>query len=293
MDHAEEQEMEWEALDAIFGSGSADDFKKVSDTACSLTVIPNPGEGEDTNHVSLTLSINMPPTYPEVAPEISVALNRGLVSDQQKEIEALVAEQCEENLGAPMIFTVAEAVREWLVDHNEKGAADESMYGQMMRRAQEKAKEKVLAEKQYEEQRQKEEVGDTEKAEMEILRKRREGTPCNRENFLAWKAKFDAELAEKRLLDVEAMKDDKRLAAMAERSTGFDLFNGKGSLDDIEAMADAALEAEITKEEIDEGLFDDEDDDDLDDLDYDDDEEEEEEDGDYEDEGGDSSEADI
>lgn len=41
------------------------------------------------------------------------------------------------------IFTICEAVREWLSENNEKGQEDESMYAQMMRKAKEAEKAKV------------------------------------------------------------------------------------------------------------------------------------------------------
>ena len=262
-----------EALDAIFGSV---DFTLTSPTTCTVKLVPNPGDDtDDKNHVQVTLDVTFPATYPEIAPEVTVNLDKGLVRDQLAILDSLVATVCEENLGMPTIFTVAEAVREWLVEHNEKGCGDESMHGQMMRRAQEAAKQKVMDEKVFEEQQKKEGVGETEKREMEIRKKREEGTPCTRANFLAWKAKYDEEMAEVRAADLEKAKEDKRLAAMAERKAGYDYFVDQGSLDDLERMADEALEAEVTEAEIDEGLFEDSDDD-LDDLDFDEEEEEEE-----------------
>jgi hypothetical protein len=62
-------------------------------------------------------------------------------------------ESIEENLGGPSIYAVAEAVREWLLEHNEPGQDDGSMYAQMMRRQTDKKKEAERPrEEDYEEQ---------------------------------------------------------------------------------------------------------------------------------------------
>ena len=41
------------------------------------------------------------------------------------------------------------------------------------------------------------ELSQNEKEELEVRKRRAEGTPCTKENFEAWKAKFEAEMAEK------------------------------------------------------------------------------------------------
>jgi hypothetical protein len=120
----------------------------------------------------------------------------------------------------------------------------------MMRKAQEAAKAKVMEERAFEEQGKKDEVGETEKREMEILKKRAEGTQCTTESFAAWKGKFDAEMEEVRRRDKEELLKDRAAAVMAARKTGYDIFAGKGSLEDLERMAETAAEAEVTEEEL-------------------------------------------
>jgi hypothetical protein len=136
--------------------------------------------------------------------------------------------------------------------------------------------------------------------ELQVQKRRAEGTPCNKENFEAWQAKFLAEMAEReRLLGLEggggadakdgggvgrsgsrkaaaATKDlSDANPAKAGRLTGYEQFASK--LDNFDALEAAAEEAE--NEVIDEELFLDEEDVDLEDLDFDDEEEEDDDDG--------------
>lgn len=138
---------------------------------------------------------------------------------------------------------------------------------------------------------------EAEKEELEVRKRRAEGTPCTTENFEAWKKKFEEEMAEKGdemddkdgdrgiLKDkTNSKKKNKNAAAedvMSSRLTGFEYFTQKGgimNLDLLEKAAEEAAEASGDEDEedevdvddldVDEDLFDD--DDDLDDLDFDD-----------------------
>lgn len=105
-----------------------------------------------------------------------------------------------------------------------------------------------------------------------VQKRRAEGTPCNKENFEAWKVRFEAELTEK-----TGMKDndtdgsgrknkDKKGDDKTGRITGFLQFSGAAT--NLQALEAAADEAERDETPIiDEELFDD--DEDLDDLDFD------------------------
>lgn len=48
-------------------------------------------------------------------------LEKGLSDTQYKEIMALLETQIQENVGMAMVFTLCEAVREYLVENNHKG----------------------------------------------------------------------------------------------------------------------------------------------------------------------------
>ena len=126
--------------------------------------------------------------------------------------------------------------------------------------------------------------------EMAVRKRRAEGQPCNKENFEAWKARFDAEKANE---DEEDEKDEtnkggpkrvKKLGSAtvdrSDRITGYEYFKSKATnMEALEAAAEAAEAQEMDDDEedddLDEDLF--EDDVDLDDLDFDDDDDDDDE----------------
>jgi len=143
------------------------------------------------------------------------------------------------------------------------------------------------AQSAFESQKATEDMTEAEKEELAVTKRRAEGTPCNKENFEAWKERFEREMAERRLLEeaesedasgVKSKKKDKAKVDKSGRLTGFQHFSGKqDNLEALEAAAENAVADEDEEfEGVDEDLFDE--DVDLDDLDFDDDEEEEEDD---------------
>jgi hypothetical protein len=127
---------------------------------------------------------------------------------------------------------------------------------------------------------------EAEREELEVTKRRAEGTPCNKENFERWQANFLNEMAEKKLQDDRMDEDGKGGKPRKEKSkdidhagrmTGFEHFSNK--MVNLEALELAAEEAEQGFA-ADEDLF--EDDVDLDELDFDDDEDDD--DGDFDEE---------
>ena len=111
-----------------------------------------------------------------------------------------------------------------------------------------------------------------------MTKRREEGTPCNKENFEVWQARFLQEMDKERAREDEnddgkggKKKDKAKEVDKSGRLTGFELFSNK--MDNLEALEAAAEEAEKGFEG-DEELFDE--DVDLDDLDFDDEEDDEE-----------------
>ncbi|OWZ02662.1 hypothetical protein PHMEG_00025735 [Phytophthora megakarya] len=173
--------MEVEALEAIY----MDDFTKLSDEPLTYQVHVVPNQDGEGNFVALLLKASIPETYPDIEPEIEVVVKKGLADSQVKEIKQLLTQQIQENMGMAMMYTLSEAVREYLVENNREGN-DGSEHQEMLRRMELKKKkeEKVEADK-------------LEQANADDEEKRREfhGTPVTVETFAAWKAKFDAEMA--------------------------------------------------------------------------------------------------
>ena len=137
-DQIEEQQMEQEALDAIFG----EDFKILHNEPpykYSIRLVPiQDADDEDdananVNHVAIDLIVDIPLEYPDVKPEVaSIEIVKGLGEEQKEDIIEVYEEEVAANEGMPCLFAVSEAIRGWLVDNNV--VYDGSMYAQMMRK---------------------------------------------------------------------------------------------------------------------------------------------------------------
>lgn len=295
-DQIEEQEMEAEALQAIFDTS----FEVLSSTQpfqWSVRLLPVDCGGDEEeekvqNHVAVKLVATIPETYPEESlPELDIIVLKGLAEEQRQKLLQIANDESQANIGMPAVFAICEAVRTWLGDNNVKGLDDGSMHAQMMRRAMEEAKAKEKSNLQYESQKVEEELTAAELEEIEVRKRRAEGTPCNEENFLAWREKFDKEMEEEAIKNANIDKKEKssnnkkkgnantvkKDYDIENRLTGYQQFSGKIGLLNMEEIEKAADQAEnepsdldVEALNVDEDLFDDEED--LDDLDFDSDE---------------------
>ncbi|KAF0688212.1 Aste57867_20082 [Aphanomyces stellatus] len=239
-DYVEEQMMEVEALDSIY----MDDFSKVQDAPLKLKVklVPNQDGGD--NHVALSLVFTMPETYPDAAPDVEIRMEKGLSDRQEKEIRALLNQQMEENLGMAMVYTVCEAVREWMLENNREGN-DGSEYQEMLRRQEARTKKDNIA-------------AEAEQAKLDLEEEKKGahkaagGTPVTVESFTKWKAAFDADMA---------TKDGSKAVVGAEKKlTGRQLWASGAAKED--ASTDAG-DVDIQVEGEDYGDDDDDDDEDY------------------------------
>jgi len=286
-DHIEEQEMEAEALSAIFDTA----FTIRSSTQpfqWSIKLVPidcgdDLEEEESSNHVMVNLVATIPLDYPEVSlPELDVEILKGLSPDNRKELVTLAQEEAAANEGMPALFAVCEAVREWLADNNVKGLDDASMHAQMMRKAKEVERKEAQAAQQFEAQKTIDEMTEAEKEELAVRKRREEGTPVTQETFTIWWDNFCTEMEEKKDEETGEItseeKEKKRV--MADRNTGFEIFSEKSGVFNLEKLEAAAEEIENDVGDVDEDLFDD--DEDLDDLDFDSDDDDDDDDSDEE-----------
>ena len=140
-DHAEEQEMEAEALEAIFDTH----FSILGPAKWQVQIYPEMTADEEElnelNHVAIKLIVTLPPNYPEALPDLDCEIIKGLVEEQRQELLGLAREEAAANEGVPSIFAIAERLREWLAENNQKGLDDLSMHAQMLRKQQAKEKE--------------------------------------------------------------------------------------------------------------------------------------------------------
>ncbi|CAI5727880.1 hypothetical protein KXD40_005709 [Peronospora effusa] len=215
--------MEVEALESIY----MDDFIKLSDEPLTYQVHVVPNQDGENNFVALLLKAEIPETYPDVEPKIEIVVKKGLIDSQVKEIKQLLDQQVQENMGMAMMYTLSEAVREYLVENNREGN-DGSEHQEMLRRMEQKKKkdDKVEADKQ-------------EEANASEEEKRREihGTPVTVETFAAWKAKFDMEMQGTKKI---SLKDE-----ATAKLTGRQLWKTGLVTEDDAEEAEAEVEVEI------------------------------------------------
>ncbi|XP_044062481.1 RWD domain-containing protein 1 isoform X2 [Siniperca chuatsi] len=164
-DYAEEQRNELEAIESIY----PDSFTVLSDDPTSFTITVTSDAGENGETVEATLKFTYVEKYPDEPPLWEIHSQENLEDSDVEDILTLLQQQAEENLGMVMIFTLVTAVQEKLNEIVD-----------VMKNRQEE--EKLRKEKEAEE---------AEKVAFQ-------GTVVTIENFLAWKAKFELEMAELR-----------------------------------------------------------------------------------------------
>jgi hypothetical protein len=146
-EHEEEQEMEAEALQAIFENS----FEKINHNQpykWAVKLIPIDCGGDEyeedlQNFVGIRLLATIPFNYPEVSPELEIEILKGLDEEHRRKLLNMAMKEAEANLGMPAIYAICEVLREWLSDNNVKGLDDASMHAQMMRRAKDEEAKKV------------------------------------------------------------------------------------------------------------------------------------------------------
>jgi len=165
----------------------------------------------------LLLQVKFHGNYPEQSPEITIidSANVDDVSSFENEIHKI----CEENLGMPVIFTLASHLSEQLSIQSEN---------------------RQIRHRENLERKQRE--------EEEVEQKRFEGTCVTVETFIKWKVKFDIEQA-------ELTKTVKLDETEAKKLTGRQLFEKDRSLYDSDIKFISGEGGEVV--EVDESLFED------------------------------------
>ncbi|KAM3838270.1 RWD domain-containing protein 1 [Diretmus argenteus] len=222
-DYAEEQRNELEAIESIY----PDSFTVLSDAPTSFTITVTSDQGENDEMVETTLKFTYVEKYPDEPPLWEISSQENLEDADADAVLALLEQQAEENLGMVMIFTLVTAVQEKL---NE-------IVDQIKNRREE------------EKQRKEKEAEEAERVAFQ-------GTVVTIENFLAWKATFELEMAEQKR---KRQKEEEQTGK--HKLTGKQLFETDHNLDtsDIQFLEDAGNNVEV-----DESLFQDIDDLDLD-----------------------------
>ncbi|XP_061529636.1 RWD domain-containing protein 1 [Phycodurus eques] len=223
-DYAEEQRNELEAIESIY----PDSFTVFSEDPISFTITVTSDAGENGETVEATLKFTYVEKYPDEPPLWEVHSQENLENSDMEDILTLLQQQAEENLGMVMIFTLVTAVQEKLNEIVD-----------LIKNRQEE--EKLRKEREAEE---------AEKVAFQ-------GTVVTIENFLAWKGKFELEVAE-----IRRKKQKEEEQSGKAKLTGKQLFERDHNLDtsDIQFLEDVGNNVEV-----DESLFQDIEDLDLED----------------------------
>jgi hypothetical protein len=245
MDYESEQAMEMEALESILmddiqpyegttpaGWGDAAQVYKVNIRP------PEDVEDEDDMQPAMEMLFAHTPNYPDEAPHFKVRSVRGLSDQEISQVQALLQEQVEQNLGMAMIYTLLSAAQEWFQNKQTAPAAEDPEVARKRAEAEEEARRAAA---------------------------RAHGHMVTIEVFMEWKAKFDAEMALAKAALKDTAKEEKagRLTGKQWFMQGDGLISEKGteagalSEDDEEDFSDAEDEFE------DEGFDEDDDSDDA------------------------------
>eukprot|EP00750_Incisomonas_marina_P017123 INCI19879.1.p1 GENE.INCI19879.1~~INCI19879.1.p1 ORF type:complete len:309 (-),score=94.53 INCI19879.1:61-987(-) len=197
-----EQADEIEALESMY----PDDFELIHGAdgpagdgvkpTFKISLLPTEPADEEVNHVGCVLEVECPPTYPsDTEPVLRIHPLKKLTEAQVKKLRGIAEEAAQENVGAPAVFMVIEAIREWLMENNED-PGDGSAFSEMMRRQRDSQRAQAEAEA-AEAAAEQEARGDMTEEEIAAAKRKAEGTPCTDETFHAWNNAFMAEIEAK------------------------------------------------------------------------------------------------
>lgn len=184
----DEQKEEREVLDSIF----PDEITDISETEYRISIqldITN-DDGDESEPPIMLLKVEYPAEYPDTAPRLDLIPPPNApkhkyfdVQDDKTVLLEALQPTIEENMGMAMIFTVVSTLK------------DEA---ELLVCERQKARQAIL---------------DIEKSKKEEEENRKfHGTSVNRETFLEWRKKFNAELAEeeKRRKEEQEAEDKKK-----------------------------------------------------------------------------------
>jgi hypothetical protein len=189
MDYESEQAMEMEALESILmddlqpyegttpaGWGDAKQVYKANIRP------PEDIEDEDDMQPAMELLFAHTKNYPDEAPHFKVRSVRGLSDQEISQVQALLQEQVEQNLGMAMIYTLLSAAQEWFQNRQSAPAAEDPEEARKRADAEEEARRAAA---------------------------RAHGHMVTLEIFVEWKRKFDAEMALAKAALKDVTKDEK------------------------------------------------------------------------------------
>ncbi|KAL5229064.1 hypothetical protein ABZP36_017329 [Zizania latifolia] len=229
-DYEQEQEMEVEALQAIL----MDDITEIDPSESGLgttarcfqiLLSPQDDEFDQSDYVPVQLALIFAHTekYPDEPPLLNVKSVRGIKSEDLASLKEKLEQEATENLGMAMVYTLVTSAEEWLSEKYGQNAGDEEP-----------------------------EEAD---AEEEVIVPH--GEAVTMDSFLAWRDRFEAELALQR---AKIMPESALTAPKEKKLTGRQYFeSGRHTVKGPSTVADGEEEEEEDIE-FDEDFEDDEED---------------------------------
>lgn len=145
------------------------------------------------------MRFDLPAKYPDEKPAIQILDSNNLEEEELEELLNILSQKADESLGTVMIFMLVSDVVEWLITKTDKEADD-------FEQEKEKKQKEIEAEEN----------------------KRFDGTPVTMQTFMAWKAKFEAEMLKAKL---EQQKQQIDQAAPGSKGlTGREMFESDKTL---------------------------------------------------------------
>jgi len=177
---------------------------------------------------TVKIDIELPHNYPEELPilELDHRLERLSRQDEERFLQT-VRRHGEQYKGQQMVFELVEFIRLWIQDT----AVDSKLRPKRIKRKNENEFEYLI---------------EDDEEQVVNLKKKETYTPVTKENFVVWKARFDAEM---RALRKEDGKKEIKLTGRQLFETNKDLLNEDGLKDDDEADVDYGLAKNNQQEE--------------------------------------------
>ncbi|KAJ9190303.1 hypothetical protein P3X46_001519 [Hevea brasiliensis] len=199
-DYGPEQEMEIEALEAIL----MDDFKEIhssesgldtSNRCFQITISPQDDDADDPmdTPVQLALIFSHTEKYPDESPLLNVKSIRGIQTVDLRILKEKLEQEASENLGMAMIYTLVTSAKEWLSEKYGQDASNENIEDEQA------AKEDIIVP---------------------------HGEAVTVDTFLAWRERFEAELALER---AKLMPESALTAPKEKKLTGRQWFESGGA----------------------------------------------------------------
>ncbi|KAG8380054.1 hypothetical protein BUALT_Bualt07G0153600 [Buddleja alternifolia] len=214
-DYKQEQDMEIEALEAIL----MDEFKEIhssesglntSNRCFQITICPQDDDVDESANPSVRLALIFSHTenYPDEPPLLSLKSLKGIQSSDLKDLKEKLYQEAAENLGMAMVYTLVTSAKEWLSERFAQDAGSDAGDEDGA------TKDDVFSFPFF----------------INIIIPH--GEPVTVETFLAWRDRFEAELA----LERAKLMPDSALAAPKEKKlTGRQYFTSRGSAPVAEA----------------------------------------------------------